>query len=84
MEMPPMITEQRKRALNWFNDHSQDVNAVLGRKRPTTRMRNLMVKEGQLDAERIAFSQHKFQLTEHGKTLLANLKASQKKRKAPP
>lgn len=75
-----MITEARKRALHWFNDHALDVNAVIGRKQPTKRMRNLMIRQCQLKAQPIAFSQRKYLLTEHGKAILAEIIAKKKHR----
>ena len=58
------MSPARWRALAWFGDHERDVNAVLGRRLPSVRMRNLMIRERQL--ERIAigsFGQAIFILT---------------------
>lgn len=33
------MTPARWRALAWFNDHGRDVNAVMGRRLPSVRMR---------------------------------------------
>jgi len=44
-----MTTPARWRALHWYADHEINVNAVMGRPQPSTRMRNLMLIEQQLD-----------------------------------
>lgn len=76
-----MPTRARYRALTWFRDHKADPLSVLMRKRPSTRMCNLMLREGQV--ERIAVGQlhhHRWLLTDKGATLLA-AKPRRKERK---
>jgi hypothetical protein len=44
-----MTTSARYRALQWFHDHEAlGPDGVFGRKPPTTRMRRLMAKEGEV------------------------------------
>jgi hypothetical protein len=64
-------TTARWRALFWFADHARDVNAVMGRKLPSTRMRNLMIREGQVvRVPAGGFGHARFVLTETGGALL--------------
>ena len=66
-----MITTERWRALKWFADHAVDINAVMGQRMPSTKMRNLMVREGELAREPTGgFAHHRFNLTEAGHELL--------------
>jgi hypothetical protein len=66
-----MFTAARWRALRWFRDHVVDVNAVMGRKMPSVRMRNLMMREGQVVRDEVgAFGHGRFVLTARGEELL--------------
>lgn len=66
-----MVTTARWRALRWFADHAVDINSVMGRRMPSTKMRRLMIRDGQLKGEQIAFDGKRFTLTESGQALLA-------------
>jgi hypothetical protein len=66
-----MPTTTRWRALRWFADHDRDVNAVMGRRMPSTRMHTMMIREGQLLREPVgSFEHYRFKLTEAGHELL--------------
>jgi hypothetical protein len=68
-----MITPRRYRALRWFDDHSRDQNSVLAQRVPTKKIRNLMIRDGQLEAVAIgSFGHLRFELTAAGRTLLAS------------
>jgi hypothetical protein len=66
------LTTERWRALQWFADHAADINAVMGRRTPSGRMRQLMRREGQLTAERMSFGLQRYVLSDQGKALLAS------------
>jgi hypothetical protein len=78
-----MTSTGRWKALRWFADHAVDVNDMIGRGRPpTSKMRNLMIREGQLARVPLgSFGHAKFELTPEGCELLAN--KHKKKRRRP-
>jgi hypothetical protein len=67
-----MTTPARYRALQWFCDHEEHgPDAVIARKPPTTRMRRLMEKEGEVDHEPVGqFKYRKWVLTPAGREKL--------------
>jgi hypothetical protein len=68
-----MTTAARWRALHWFKDHAADVNAVMGRRQPTAKMRRLMIREGQLEAKKLdGFKLQAFVLTAAGAAVEAS------------
>jgi hypothetical protein len=74
-----MPTPARYHALQWFHDHEVlGRDAVFTRKSPTTRMRRLMVREGQVERLPVGQLDHyQWRLTPQGREALG---AKQKKR----
>jgi hypothetical protein len=78
-----MTTPARWRALHWYADHEINVNAVKGRPQPSTRMRNFMLIEQQLDRVPVgAFGHHRFVLTAAARGLLERKGKRQAKRRS--
>jgi hypothetical protein len=76
-----VTTRARYRALGWFADHERDPLSVLLAKRPSTRMRNLMWREGQLKRITLGqFNLERWLLTDTGIEVLAG-RAQRKERK---
>jgi hypothetical protein len=70
--MKRRATPGRWRALLWFADHERDPALVLMRKRPSTRMLGIMLREGQLYTVRTNISNHsRWMLSDAGRELLA-------------
>lgn len=70
--MARKCTTMRWRALNWFANHEADQHSVMGQRVPTAKMRNRMVREGQLLRVPVGqFDFHRFILTHAGRELLA-------------
>jgi hypothetical protein len=67
-----MTTTARWKALRWFADHAADINAVMGRKMPSGKMRKLMIRDGQIASTDVgSFRHRRFELTAHGHAMLA-------------
>jgi hypothetical protein len=68
-----MITHRRLTAMRWFDDHSREQNSVMGRRVPSKKMRNLMIRDGQLQAIPTgSFGHLRFELTSAGRELMTN------------
>lgn len=80
-----MPTSARWYALQWFSDHEKGgPDAVLTRKAPSTRMRRLMVRNGQV--ERRPIGQFNFQawvLTPEGREMLLKKPKARRPRHPP-
>jgi hypothetical protein len=67
------MTPARWYALRWFADHEADINAVMGRRPPSGKMRRLMLREGQAIPIMVgSFGYRRWELTSAGRELLAN------------
>lgn len=79
-----MTSSARWTALRWFRDHEIDINAVAGRRRPSSRMWRLMIREGQLDKRPVgSFGHARFVLTDAGKQLLASRRRARARDETP-
>jgi hypothetical protein len=75
-----MITHRRLTAMRWFDDHSREQNSVMGQRVPTKYMRNLMIRDGHLQAIPTgSFGHLRFELTSAGRALLASKPRRKKK-----
>jgi hypothetical protein len=67
------VTPARYRALQWFADHERDPLSVLMKEKPSTKMRRLMAREGQVFRVPVGqFNYDRWLLTDEGRGLLAN------------
>jgi hypothetical protein len=74
-----MTTTARWNALRWFADHALDINKVMGRRIPSTKMRNVMVRDGQLMCRPAgSFKYHRFELTARGQAMLVGKRKRKK------
>lgn len=71
-----MTTRARYRALSWFADHDQDATSVLFGRKPTKRMINLMLREGQL----LRIPTKNWLLTDVGRRILEDKNARSRRR----
>jgi hypothetical protein len=80
-----MPTSARYHALQWFLDHETfGPDSVIRRRAPTTRMRRLMLKEGELTNEPVGqFKYYKWMLTPKGREALAAKPPKRRSRRMP-
>jgi hypothetical protein len=81
-----MTTKARFFALEWFWDHqAMGPNAIFDRKPPTLRMRNLMLKEGQIARLPLGqFDYAQWRLTSEGAAVLLNKSLAKQHRRSLP
>lgn len=73
------ITTARYRALQWFADHERDPLSVLLTAKPSTKMRRLMAREGQVFRVPVGqFNYDRWLLTDAGRAALAARKQRRK------
>jgi hypothetical protein len=70
--MKQRVTTARYRALQWFADHERDPLSVLMTEKPSTKMRRLMAREGQVFRVPVGqFNYQRWLLTDAGRAVLA-------------
>jgi hypothetical protein len=80
-----MPTPARFYALQWFHDHeAHGPDSVIGRRPPTTRMRRLMLKEGEVENQPVGqFKFRKWRLTPAGREKLQTKPPPRRSRSMP-